>query len=66
VGDNLVSNADLATHSIDGDQRTFELADFGEFIEKIGNGGDFVGFLGNTGLCQRQTGGGGVPLRLYS
>ena len=57
---NLVSNTDLAAHSIDGDQRTFELAGFGEFIEKIGNGGDFVGFLGNASLRQRQTGGGGI------
>src|SRR6266853_4809154 len=50
----------MPTWQPNGDQRTFELAGFGEFIEKIGNGGDFVGFLGNIGLRQRQTGGGGV------
>ena len=60
VGDDLVGNLDLAAHGVDGDQGTFELAGFSELIDKIRNGGDFVGFFGNAGLCQDQTSGGGV------
>jgi hypothetical protein len=57
VGDDLVSNRDLAAHGIDGD---VELTGFSKFIEKVGNGGNLVGFLRNTSLRQRQTSGGGI------
>src|ERR1700694_3527752 len=53
MGDDLVGDPDMATHGVDGDQRTFELAGFGEFVEKVGDGGDLVGLLWNTDLRQR-------------
>jgi len=42
MGDNLVSDFDLATHGVDGDERAFELASLGELVEQLGNGGDFI------------------------
>src|SRR5271165_1687735 len=60
IRDDLVGDLDLAAHSVDGDECAFELAGFGELIEKIGDGGDLVGLLGNAGLRQRQAGGGSV------
>ena len=60
MGDDLVGDPDLAAHGVDRDQRTFELAGFGEFVEKVRDGGDLVGLLRNADLRQRQTGGCGV------
>lgn len=60
VGNDLVGNLHLAAHRIDGDQRPFRLAVFGEVIEEIGDGGDLVGFLGKAALRQDQPGGVGV------
>src|SRR6202011_1852321 len=47
VGDDLVSNLDLAAHGVDGNERALELFGLGELIEKIGDGGDLVGLLRN-------------------
>ena len=45
VRDDLVGDFDLATHRVDGDQRAFESTGFGEVVEKLRDGGDFVGLL---------------------
>ena len=60
MGDDLGGDPDLAAHGVDRDQRTFELAGFGEFVEKVRDGGDLVSLLRNADLRQRQTGGCGV------
>jgi hypothetical protein len=50
MGDDLGGDPDLAAHGVDRDQRTFELAGFGEFVEKVRDGGDLVSLLG-TLIC---------------
>ena len=60
MGDDFVGDFDLTAHRVDGDERAFELLGFGELIEQLGNGGDFIAFLGNRQLRQGQAGVGGV------
>jgi hypothetical protein len=60
VGHDLVGDVDLTAHGIDGDQGTFELAGFGELVEKLGNSGNLVGLLRNPELRQGQSCGGGI------
>ena len=60
VGNDLVGDLDLTAHGVDGDQGTFELAGFGQLVEKLGNSGDLVGLLRNAELRQGQSCGGGV------
>jgi hypothetical protein len=60
VGNDLVGDLDLTAHGIDGDQSTFELAGFGELVEKVRNSGDLVGLLRNPELRQGQSCGGGI------
>ena len=54
VGDDLVSDLDLTTHGVDGDQRAFELLCFCKFIEQIRNGGNLVGLFRHAELRQGQ------------
>jgi len=60
VRDDLVGDVDLTAHGVDGDERAREPIGFGELVEQFGNGGDFVGFLGNRELRQGQPGVRGV------
>jgi len=60
VRDDLVRDVDLAAHGVDGDERAREPIGFGQVVEQLGNGGDFVGFLWNRELGQGQPGVGGV------
>ena len=60
MSNNLVGNLDLAAHGVDGDERALKLVGLGEWIEKIGDGGDLVGLLRNAQLRQSQPCMGGV------
>jgi hypothetical protein len=60
VGDDLVCDPDLATHGVEGDERTFELSSLGEFVVKLRNGRNIVGFFRHAELRQYQSCIGGV------
>jgi len=54
VGGDLVGDADLAAHGVDGHQRTFELACPREFVEHVRDGGDLVGFFRHAELGEDE------------
>jgi hypothetical protein len=60
VSHDLVGDIDLAAHGIDGDQGAFELAGFGELVEKLGNSRNLIGLLRNPELRQGQSCGGRI------
>ena len=60
VGDDPISNIDLATHGVDGDERAFKLAGVGEMVEEVGDRGDLIGLFRHAQLRQRQAGIGGM------
>jgi hypothetical protein len=60
VGNDFVGDFDLTAHGINADERTFELLFFGQIVEQLGDGGDFVGLFRNAPLCQHKSGGGSV------
>jgi len=60
VGHNFIGDLDLTPHSVDGDERAFELLGLGEVVEQIWDRGDLVGLFRNRELSQGQAGVGGV------
>jgi hypothetical protein len=58
VGDDPVSDLDLAAHGVDADQGALELLGLGEMVEQIGDGGDLVGLFRHAQLrrCQPRRG----------
>lgn len=47
---------DGSAHGVDSHEGAFELPCLCKMIEKLGNGGDLVGFFGHSELRQRETG----------
>lgn len=48
--DDILSDAGLTAHGVDGDHGAGELACIGESVEHVGDGEDLVGFLGHAEL----------------
>jgi hypothetical protein len=56
VLNDLIGDSDLTAHGVDGHQRSFELFGFGQVVEKLRNGRDFIGFLGHAELSRDEPG----------
>jgi hypothetical protein len=56
VLNDLIGDGYLTAYGVDGHQRSFELFGFGQVVEKLGNGRDFIGFLGHAELSKDEPG----------